>query len=155
MKKREAYSRATFEAHVSRLVITRTKKQAIEKAAHELNASNLPLDRITLRNELGESKVFSVLQAERLDWYDAEATDSTHQFKAYGRIRLSICTAEGAIDHLDAIRSLYSLPRTSLYDKPVLVISEGLNHFFLTVLRQELNWEAAQFLGVAPISKLA
>ena len=79
----------------------------------------------------------------------------THQFKAFGRIRLSICIAEGAIDHLDAVRSLYSLPRTSLYDKPVLVISEGLDHFFLTVLRQEFNWEAAQIIGLTPINKLA
>lgn len=146
---------SVFEAHISRIVITSTKKQAIEKAAYELNPSNLPLEWLTLRNEQGESKEFRVSQVNLLEWQDAEFTETCHQFKVLGRIVLSICPRQTASDHGETGLGTYRIPRSSVYDKPVLVLSEGMNHYFLTVLQQEMRWEAPMINVVNPLSKLA
>ncbi|QHW29755.1 hypothetical protein GZH47_02140 [Paenibacillus rhizovicinus] len=155
MKKKESNSQAIFEARISRMVITGTKKQAIEKAAYELNKSNLPLDWLTLYNEQGESNEFRVCQVELLEWQDAEFTDAYHQFKVHGRMILTISPRQAAFEHGEPEHGVYRLPQSSLYDKPVIVLSEGMNHYFLTVLQQELKWDSPMIKVVNPLSKLA
>ncbi|QHT60976.1 hypothetical protein GXP70_14145 [Paenibacillus lycopersici] len=155
MRKRDSGTQAIFEAQLSRMVITGTKKQAIHKAAYELNRSNLPLDWLILESEQGESREFRVNQVEQLEWHDAEFTDACHQFKVVGRIVLSISPRQTAFDHEELEQAVYRLPRSSVYDKPVIVLSEGTNHYFLTVLQQNLIWKSTLNNVVNPLSKLA
>ena len=154
MKKKECYSQATFHANISRLIVAKTKKQAIEKATYELNKTNIRLDQITLENEIGESKVFSVHQVEEIDWYDVEFTECSNQFRVFGRIRLFIFLLQTDIGINEIEHAVYNLPRTLVYEKPVLVISEGFNHIFLTVLQQKMEWKTI-LKEIIPLSKLA
>lgn len=155
MTKRESNPQAIFEACLSRLVIARSRKQAIDTAAYELNKSNLPLDWMTLLNEQGESREFRVGRVELLEWQDAEFTEDCHRFKVLGRIVLTISPRHGALDQSETEQGIYRLPRSSLSDKPVIVLSEGLNHYFLTVLQHDMKWEAPMIKVVNPLSKLA
>ncbi|MBO7744154.1 hypothetical protein I8J29_08115 [Paenibacillus sp. MWE-103] len=156
MKTRECSSQATFEALISRMVIARTKKEAVEKAAYELNAHNADADRITLRGERGEPFLFIVDKVELLDWHDADLTDCCHQFKVFGRMRLALRPQQTAFDPSgEGERGAFRLPVTSVGDNPVFVLPNGSEPCFLTVLQQSMSWESSRIKSIAHLSKLA
>ncbi|WP_219838089.1 hypothetical protein [Paenibacillus sp. R14(2021)] len=144
MIKKEFDAQATFDAQISRLVPTCTRRKAIDMAAFELNKDNVHLDRLKLQNDMGESVTFSVQQVEALEWFDAEFTECCNQFRVFGRIRLSISLLQAARSIIEAEPVPYKLPLTTVYDKPILVISEGVNHIFLTVWQQEMEWKSTR-----------
>jgi hypothetical protein len=154
MNKNESLSQATFQANVTYLVGAKTKKQALEKAANELNTASAHLDQIILENEIGLSKHFTVLQVEEMNWFDVENTEYSNQYRVHGRIRLSISELK-QIDYYinDFEHFSYQIPPTLISDKPVLVISEGLRHIFLTVSQQVMEWNTKE--EPMPLSKLA
>jgi hypothetical protein len=154
MKKNEYLSQATFHANVSYLIGARTKKQALEKAANECNTASTHLDQITLENEIGQSKDFSVLQVEGMEWFDVENAEYSNQYRVYGRIRLSISELRQTDYYInDFEHHSYKIPPTLIGEKPVLVISEGLRHIFLTVSQQVVEWNSIE--ESMPLSKLA
>jgi hypothetical protein len=154
MKKNESLSQATFQANVSYLIGAKTKKQALEITANEWNKASAHLDTITLENEIGQSKDFSVLQVEELDWFDVENTEYSNQFRVHGRIRFSISELKQTDYYInDSKHTSYKIPPTLFSEKPVLVISEGLRHLFLTVSQQVVKWTPIE--ETLPLSKLA
>ncbi|MFC4808551.1 hypothetical protein [Paenibacillus sp. GCM10023250] len=156
MKTRECSSQATFEALISRMVISRTKKEAVRKAAYELNADNADANRITLRGEQGQPLVFFIERVELLDWHDAEMTDCCHQFKVFGRMRLAIRPLQTSFDPSgEPERGGFRLPGTSFGENPVFVLPNGSEPCFLTVLQQTMTWESSRIIGIAHLSKLA
>jgi hypothetical protein len=152
--KNEPLFQATYQADVSYLIGAKTKKQALEKAANEWNTTNIQLDRITLDNENGQSKDFSILQVEQFDWYDAENAEYSNQFRVHGRIRLSMSELKQSDYHINGFdHTSYKISPTLISEQPVLVISEGFRHIFLTVSEQVLEWKTMD--ESMPLSKLA
>jgi hypothetical protein len=154
MKKNESLSKATFQANVSYLIAAKTKKQALEMAANELNTAGTHLDQITLENEIGQSKDFTVLQVEEMDWFDVENTEYSNQYRVFGRIRLTISEPRQKDFYInDFERFTYKIPPNLVSNKPVLVISQGLRHIFLTVSQQVVERNTIE--ESMPLSKLA
>ncbi|WP_139305663.1 hypothetical protein [Paenibacillus sp. GP183] len=141
MKKNETLSQATFQANVSCLIGAKTKKHALEKAANEWNKASIHIDPITLENEIGQSKHFTVVQVEQMDWFDVENAECSNQYRVFGRIRLSISELKQTDYYInDFDQFSYKIPPSLVGKKPVLVVSEGLRHIFLTVSQQVAKW---------------
>jgi hypothetical protein len=154
MKKNESLSQATFQANVSYLIDAKTKKQALEKAANELNTAITHLDQITLENEIGQSKDFSVLEVEGMEWLDVENAEYSNQYRVFGRIRLSISELKQTDYYINDFEQFsYKIPPNLVGEQPILVISEGLRHIFLTVSQQVAKWNTIE--ESMPLSKLA
>jgi hypothetical protein len=152
--KNEIVSEAVFTANVSFLLAAKTKKHALEQAVTEWNKANVQLDQITLNNENGRAKDFSVLHVEELDWYDAQQAEYSNQYRVHGRIRLSISEMnQKGYDINDFEQTSYQIPPNFVSEKPVLVISEGLRHLFLTLSQQSIEWKSLE--ESMPFSKLA
>lgn len=141
MEREEHVAEATFEANISYLIQAQTKKQALEKAAYELNQTNIQLSEITLENELGASNVFMVQEVEKMDWYDADHTDCCNQFRVFGRIGLLIILLKQSDTMNDVGQNTYHMSQSLVYGKPVLTISEGFKHKFITVSQQKMVWK--------------
>jgi hypothetical protein len=154
MKTNESLSQATFQANVSYLISAKTKKHALEKAANEWNTASTHIDPITLENEIGQSKHFTVHQVEEMDWFDVENAEYSNQYRVFGRIRLSISERKRTDYYRkDFEQFSYKIPPSLFSQKPVLVISEGLRHIFLTVSQQVAKWNNIE--ESRPLSKLA
>lgn len=149
---------ATFHANLSYLIQAQTKKQAIEKVTYELNKTNIQLHEITLENDRGDSNVFTVQQVEKMDWYDVEQTDCSNQFRVFGRIQLLIIPRNQSDSKNNIEQTTYHMSQSLVYGKPVLTISEGFKHIFITVSEQKMEWKTklGETLGETVfLSKLA
>jgi hypothetical protein len=144
MNTRVHQSEVIFKAILSQLVIAKTKKQALETAASELNKSNLRMERITLENGRGETKEFKVSQVEMMDWYDVQHTEFSNRFKVYGRIGLSISPVNASeVDPSDSDISEYQLPSSFTLDFPIITLPVGRGNVFLMVLQQLMELKTA------------
>lgn len=116
--------------------------------------NSIRLPQITLQNNIGTSKIFAVSEVEEMDWYDVEYAVYSNQFRVFGRIQLSICLPQRDNSTNEIEQAVYNLPGTLVYENPVLVISEGFKHVFLTVLHQMMEWKT-MFKETMPLGKLA
>ncbi|KRF44084.1 hypothetical protein [Paenibacillus sp. Soil787] len=141
MEQEDYIAEATFQANISYLIQAQTKKQALEQVAYELNETNIQLNEITLENELGDSNVFMVQEVEKLDWYDVDHTECCNQFRVFGRMQLLIILRKQNDPMKDVEQANYHMPQSLVYGKPVLTISEGYKHIFLTVSQHKMEWK--------------
>lgn len=162
MEQEDYISEATFHANISYLIQAQTKKQALEQVAYELDKTNIQLNEITLENELGDSRVFTVQEVEKMDWYDVDHTECCNQFRVFGRMQLLIILRKQSDTMKDVEQSTYHLSQSLVYGKPVLTISEGYKHIFLTVSQHKMAWktelqetESTETTETVLLSKLA
>lgn len=156
MEHKEHIAEATFQANISYLIQAQTKKQALEQVAYELNKTNIQLNEITLENELGDSNVFTVQAVEKMDWYDVDHTDCSNQFRVFGRMQLLIILRKQSVTWNDVEQATYHMSQSLVYGKPVLTISEGFKHIFLTVSQHKMEWKTKlQEKETVLLSKLA
>ncbi|KQX56636.1 hypothetical protein [Paenibacillus sp. Root444D2] len=141
MEQEDYIAEATFHANISYLIQAQTKKQALEQVAYELNKTNIQLSEITLENELGDSYVFMVQEVEQMDWYDVDHTECSNQFKVFGCMQLLIILRKQKDTPKDVEQATYRLSQSLVYGKPVLTISEGYKHIFLTVSQHKMAWK--------------
>ncbi|NRF94474.1 hypothetical protein HQN89_26550 [Paenibacillus frigoriresistens] len=141
MEQEDYIAEATFHANISYLIQAQTKKQALEQVAYELDQTNIQLNEITFENELGDSHVFTVQEVEKMDWYDVNHTEWCNQFRVFGRMQLLITLRKQSDTMKDVEQSTYHLFQSLVYGKPVLTISEGYKHIFLTVSQHKMEWK--------------
>ncbi|MGO4273757.1 hypothetical protein AB4Z22_28655 [Paenibacillus sp. TAF58] len=142
MEQEDYITEATFHADISYLIQAQTKKQALDQVAYELDQTNIQLNEITLENELGDSCVFTVQEVEAMDWYDVDHTECCNQFRVFGRMQLLIVLRKQNDSMKDVEQATYHMSQSLVYGKPVLTISEGYKHIFLTVLQHKMEWKS-------------
>ncbi|MDQ0872763.1 hypothetical protein QFZ77_001422 [Paenibacillus sp. V4I3] len=141
MEQEDYIAEATFHANISYLIQAQTKKQALEQVAYELDKTNIQLSEITLENELGDSNVFTVQEVEKMDWYDVDHTECCNQFRVFGCMQLLIVLRKQSDTMKDVEQVTYHMSQLLVYGKPVLTISEGYKHIFLTVSQHKMEWK--------------
>ncbi|MNI62728.1 hypothetical protein D3C73_1180590 [compost metagenome] len=88
-----------------------------------------------------------------MDWYDVEYTEYSSQFRVIGQLQLIIKPlSEMGLNELKPLN--YQIPRSHVYNKPILIISDCFKHIFMTVIQQKLEWQN-KFKSAMLISKLA